>query len=200
MRRERCGRIDDGARTDDEDDAGARRGGFGFTPGCRWKRFAEPDDVGSKASAAFVIDFLERHSRSAERAACVAARTAYLAQIPVKLQDVARTGAQVKRIDVLRRKGEVADRFFEPRERVVAGIGFGALMRGFALVIPRPNEPGSRANPCGDASSSTRCVRQRPPTPRNVGRPLSAEMPDPVKTRTDVASRNARRRESSSIF
>lgn len=50
---------------------------------------------------------------------------------------------------------------------------------------------GSRANPSGEASSSTRCVRQRPPTPRNVGRPLSAEMPEPVRTKTDFACRNA---------
>src|SRR6185437_4541513 len=47
---------------------------------------------------------------------------------------------------------------------------------------------GSRAKPSGEASSSTRCERHRPLTPRNVGKPLSAEMPAPVSTKTDLAS------------
>jgi hypothetical protein len=46
---------------------------------------------------------------------------------------------------------------------------------------------GLRANPSGDASSSTRCVRHKPFAPRNVGRPLSDEIPEPVSTHRDEA-------------
>jgi hypothetical protein len=49
---------------------------------------------------------------------------------------------------------------------------------------------GSRAKPCGVANSSARYVRHTPPGPRNVGMPLSADMPAPVSTATDFAARN----------
>ena len=86
----------------------------------------------------------------------------------------------------------------------VASVKSGARVRGRAsATCPRwvaalrcadfrslyhvQTSTGSRAKPSGEASSSTRCVRQSPPTPRNVGRPLSAEMPEPVSTKTDDA-------------
>ena len=50
---------------------------------------------------------------------------------------------------------------------------------------------GSRANASGVASSSARKLRHNPPSPRNVGMPLSAETPAPVKT-TTLRGRSAR--------
>src|ERR1051325_4594431 len=50
---------------------------------------------------------------------------------------------------------------------------------------------GSRANACGVAKSSARKLRHKPPSPRNVGMPLSAETPAPVKT-TTLRGRSAR--------
>ena len=47
---------------------------------------------------------------------------------------------------------------------------------------------GLRANAAGVAKSSGRWLRHSPPGPRNVGTPLSAEMPAPVRTATDDAA------------
>src|SRR5512135_1840697 len=46
---------------------------------------------------------------------------------------------------------------------------------------------GSRAQALGWATSSTRWPSQRPPAPRKVAMPLSAEMPAPVRTAIEPA-------------
>src|SRR5258707_977756 len=46
---------------------------------------------------------------------------------------------------------------------------------------------GSRANASGVARSSARKLPHKPPFPRNVGMPLSAEMPAPVSTAMEAA-------------
>lgn len=79
-----------------------------------------------------------------------------------------------------------------------AGLGSARLCAARRSLYHVQTKCGSRAKPSGDASCSTRCVRHRPPTPRNVGKPLSAEIPEPVSTKTDVACCN--RRATSSIM
>jgi hypothetical protein len=137
--RECCRRIDDRTRSDDQDDVGAGRGLLCFLPNISRQRFAKPDDVGTPAPAARVVDFVERKAGGAEWAACIAVGATRLAQTAVQLEYVARAGAQVERIHVLGGEREIVKRVLQLGDREVAGIGLGSLVRGPALVIPGPN-------------------------------------------------------------
>src|SRR5207244_7201536 len=76
------------------------------------KHLAEPDDVGPQQRAAFAM-----RRQIIERLVLIVrgslARAANAKKIAVKLDDVARTGARVKRIDILRDD----DGIFELRDR-----------------------------------------------------------------------------------
>ncbi len=70
-------------------------------------------------------------------------------------------------------------------------IATSALCAAFGLHVPiSPRHQsshsqtsfGSRSKAGGVARSSARKLRQRPSVPRNVGTPLSPEMPAPVRT------------------
>src|SRR5580658_554776 len=104
--RECCRRIDDRTRSDDQDDVGASRGLSCSLPNIARQRFAKPDDIRTPAPAAGVLDFVERKARSTEWAACMAAGATRFAQAAVQLEYVARAGAQMERIHVLRGERE----------------------------------------------------------------------------------------------
>src|ERR1043165_674505 len=72
-----------------------------------------------------------------------------------------------------------------------AAFGSAARTRPRRISYHSHTMAGSRANASGVASSSARKLRHNPPSPRNVGMPLSAETPAPVKT-TTLRGRSAR--------
>ena len=74
-------------------------------------------------------------------------------------------------------------------QRVVGGVGLGrGGGRAGASSRSARRARDRRRSPSGEATCSTGWPSQSPPAPRNVARPLSAEMPAPVRTRTRVRS------------
>ena len=106
-----CG-IHDSASAHDQDCDSLRRGFLRPLPDVLRQRFAEPDDVGAPPSAARVFDFVVRKTGGIERPACVTARAARFAQAAVQLEYVARAGAQMQRVHVLRGERKVVKRSF----------------------------------------------------------------------------------------
>lgn len=74
-------------------------------------------------------------------------------------------------------------------EATASCAGFGRLvaMSSRRQLYHSQTSRGSRAKASGVARSSARYCRHSPSAPRNVGTPLSAEIPAPVSTVTDRA-------------
>ena len=68
--------------------------------------------------------------------------------------------------------------------RRCAGLGSTRGERRPARVVEAVHDVGLARRPPGVATSSTRCPSHSPSASRNVGTPLSAEMPAPVRTTT----------------
>ncbi len=181
VRGKHCRRIDQSGGADDQHHVGATRRGDGRFPRCGRQRLAEPDDIGAKESAALVLDRVERQTPRAggERRTPCSALRAGCREVRARFFEPARRCSESTFcVTSVKSRGR-----FEFRERDVSGV----RLRRAACAARRSlyqvqTSRGSRAKPSGDASSSTRCVCQRPPAPRNVGRPLSLEMPEPVRT------------------
>jgi hypothetical protein len=139
--RERGRGIYHGARTDNQNHISARSGEFGFVPNCGRQRFAEPDDIRTPAATARVLDLVERQTGRVERTACVAAIASRFAKFTVQFENARRAGAQMKRIDVLRRERKIGEATFHLGQRAVTGVRFGAFVSGPSLVVPRPHKP-----------------------------------------------------------
>ena len=97
------------------------------------------------------------------------------------MPDIFRSCALKERIDVLRDVHNIEMRS-KLRNGIVRRIGTAFKTAKKALRVKVEDEQPVAFHPSGEATSSMRCCSHNPPESRNVGMPLSAESPAPLKT------------------
>jgi len=103
----------------------------------------------------------------------------------VILEHALAAGALVKSVDVLRNEGESRKAAGEFRQRQVTGVRFGLADQLAAELVPVPDELRVALKRFWSREFSGLNFAQRPVNAsRNVGIPLSAEIPAPVITQT----------------
>ena len=153
------------------------------------RNLAEEDDVGTQAAAAGAAADLGQAGVDGvvfDGRAAALALAAGFGQFAVHVDQATRAGALVQVVHVLGAEKEaVADALLKLGQRDVRGIGLGlCCRRRGARSRTAHTSAGLRSQASGVQTSSMRLPAHRPSSARKVGRPLSALMPAPVRTKT----------------